>query len=964
VHGTQPLRLRFDSYELDEGNVRLTCNRQPVELTPKAFAVLCALIRNHGDLVTKDALLDAAWGHHFVSESVLKTTISQLRSALSDNARNPRYIETVSRFGYRFIGGIDTAPSPAALPAREDPDVAPIIGREAASERLRQYWERTLAGDGQLVWIVGDAGVGKTTLIEAFLRELPAGTAVVGRCVEHFGASEPYLPLLEAIKELCRREPDIVAVMRSVAPTWLVQMPWLTGEEERAALHRELAGAHPDRMVRELGEMIERYTARAPLLLVLEDLHWSDLGTLRMMEHFARQPRHFRFMWIASFRLTQVFAEEHPLKELRQELRLHRLCEEIQLEPFSEHEVDAYLNLRLPDRAYPEDFIRRLHTHTDGLPLFVANVTETLVARLSAGRLNSEEWLEAAANLPLPESLAGILERQIERLPPDRRLLLEAASVCGMDFRAATLSSMLERDAAWIREQCDDMLRRRLWLQDVAFVDLPDGSFDTRYRFQHALYLHAFYQRIPASRRVQYHRQVAAWLRQLRAAGDIVAPAELASHLEYGREMAAAIRAYAEGAGAALRYFAPKDAEELAGRALRLVEHVGDEVQRNELELSLMAHRGVAASLLYGVASDEARNAFERVSELCDVLPPSPQRAMALNGLGWIHFTRGEFDDALELAMRLLDIAAAHGDDALFVYGCNLRGVTLVWKGDVEGASDSMQRGLDRCASLDGSLAIESFVIDPEVSMRSNLTVPLADRGLLDQAMGHVRGALERAAAIGQPIANMLAHWVAAQVHMRLDEPEAVLVHARAIADVVESAMLAHGEGPSLWMRGWAEARLGDPRGGYDLIRKGYACHTRLGMYAGCTEVLAYATEALILAGDWSAAAAELDEAFELAARIGERLSIPRLLLHRARIAVAADDAGAAEAAIREAIAEARALGLRDPELRANVALHDLGRATAADVAELLRLCQTLDEGHHTQLYQRAAAYAGLRLTA
>lgn len=960
----QPLRVRFDSYELDEGNVRLTCNRQPVELTPKAFVVLCALVRNHGDLVTKDALLDAAWGHHFVSESVLKTTISQLRSALSDDARNPRYIETVSRFGYRFKGNIDSAPSHAASPPRPDRDAARIIGRESALERLRERWERTLAGDGQLVWVVGDAGVGKTTLVDAFVREFPAGTVIIGRCVEHFGASEPYLPLLEALNELCRREPEIVAIMRGVAPTWLVQMPWLTGEEERVALHRELAGAHPDRMVREFGEMIERYTGRSPLILVLEDLHWSDLGTLRMMEHFARQPRSFRLMWVASFRLTQVIAEEHPLRELRQELRLHRLCEEIRLDPFSEREVDAYLNSRLPGRVYPEDLIRRLHMHTDGLPLFVANVTETLVARLAARRLDSEEWLEAAANMPLPENLAGILERQIERLPLERRVLLEAASVCGMEFRAATLSGMLGRDAAWIREQCDDMLRRGLWLEDVAFVDLPDGSFDTRYRFQHALYLHAFYQRIPASQRVQYHRQVAAWLRQLRAAGDTVAPAELASHLEHGREMAAAIGAYAEGAGAALRYFAPKDAEELAGRALRLVGHISDAAQRDELELSLMAHRGVAASLLYGVASDEAREAFGRVSELCDALPPSPQRAMALNGMGWIHFTRGEFDAALELASRLLDIAAAHGNDALFVYGCNLRGVTLMWKGDAEGASDSMQRGLERCTTMDGSIASESFVIDPEVSMRSNLTVPLADRGLIDQAMGQVRGALERAATIGQPIANMLANWVAAQLHVRLDEPEAVLVHAKAIADVVESAMLAHGEGPSLWMRGWAEARLGDPRGGYDLIRKGYACHTRLGMYAGCTEVLAHASEALILAEDWSAAGAELDEAFGLAARIGERLCISRLLLLRARVAVAADDADAAEAAIREAVAEARELGLREPELRARVALHDLGRAGLGDVAELERLCETLQEGHHTKVYQRAAACAGILLTA
>src|SRR5262245_18790071 len=114
-------RVKFDTFELDEANARLTCDGRPLALAPKAFGVLCALARNPGQLMTKAALLDAVWGHQHVSESVLKTTISELRAVLSDDPKRPRYIETASRFGYRFIAnmngaGAESVSATASLP--------------------------------------------------------------------------------------------------------------------------------------------------------------------------------------------------------------------------------------------------------------------------------------------------------------------------------------------------------------------------------------------------------------------------------------------------------------------------------------------------------------------------------------------------------------------------------------------------------------------------------------------------------------------------------------------------------------------------------------------------------------------------------------------------------------------------------------------------------------------------------
>jgi DNA-binding winged helix-turn-helix (wHTH) protein len=107
-------RLRFDRFELDEAEARLTCAGKPVALAPKPFAVLCALARTPGRLVTKNALLDLVWGHRFVSESVLKSAISELRAALDDDPKQPRYIETVSRHGYRFTDAAVSSPTQSA----------------------------------------------------------------------------------------------------------------------------------------------------------------------------------------------------------------------------------------------------------------------------------------------------------------------------------------------------------------------------------------------------------------------------------------------------------------------------------------------------------------------------------------------------------------------------------------------------------------------------------------------------------------------------------------------------------------------------------------------------------------------------------------------------------------------------------------------------------------------------------
>lgn len=903
-----PHPLRFDDFELDEGNARLTCAGRVIALPPKAFALLCELSRQPGRLLTKDALLDAVWGHRHVSESVLKTAIGQVRAALADDAEEPRYIETVARRGYRFIARTPAQPPQAAADATISVSTSTtpaMIGRTVALARLHESWAKAVKGQRQLVWIAGDAGIGKTTLIDRFTAEADADTVAHGQCVEQFGAGEPYMPVLEALKMLCRRHSGLVATLRQVAPTWLVQLPWLVPDSERAALHAQLAGATQERMVREFWELMEQHTQKAPLLLVTEDLHWSDHGTLRLMDHFARRRGPMRLLWIASFRLTQVIAEEHPLQQLRQELQMHRLCEEILLDPFSEAELAKYVETRAPAAAASESFIKRLHVHTDGLPLFVLNVLDSLLA--AEDKRPAGDWGARGGALPIPDNLTGAIEKQVAKLPDRTRTLLEAASVCGAEFSAELVADLSGISADEVTRCCGDLVRQKYWLQEMGIQDLPDGSLDAQFAFRHVLYKHVFHQRIALSQRTILHRRLAQALERRRARGIPVTFAELASHQEMGREYVAALISYAEAAKSALAHFAPQEAIDITGHALALLRHrCPDGPERQEIELSLLAHRGIASAHLLGISSPESVQAFARVRELCDVLPQTPARALLLNGLGWGFYTRGEYADALAMSERVKAVAEQFDDSVLFATACNLMAVTLGTQGKHKASWDWARKGIQLCEQLGDRLRMPLFLLDPEVSMRANIALPLAQLGQVDEARTQMTQALTRSQRLGQPMARMVSLWCACIMHARLDEAERVEQYARDLGDLVAATDLRQGLGPSLWFRGWVAARHGQ-KDAHVQILEGYACHERLGMYGGCTEVLGYAAEALIVEERWQEAEVMLSEALRLVERLGEKTVLTELLILKARIAAGRGDSKAARHAIEEALGAARA---------------------------------------------------------
>ena len=574
------------------------------------------------------------------------------------------------------------------------------------------------------------AGYRQDDADRAVRRDASATSRVArGQCVEHYGTGEPYLPVLEALAELCRSDRRWCRLLRAVAPTWLLQLPWLSTAEEREALRRELAGVSPDRMLREMGEVLDRSGERRPLLLVTEDLHWSDRATIQLIDYIARRRGSARLMWLASFRLAEVVALDHPLNPLRHELRLHDLCEEIVLDPFSESEVADYVAERSPAIATDEAFVRALHERTDGLPLFVASVMTEVIARAAQAGDDAAAGSQLA-KIAVPENLAAIIDHYIAKLTSDQRLVLSAAAVCGVEFRINTISGALERDAAWVGQTCDELAREQLWLVAPRAAGGSNAA-ELPYSFRHALFRQVLYERTNLSARAQLHRKMGAALERERATRVPITAAELATHFERGGDAMTAVRYYAEAADAALAHFSPEECIRLVERAWPLLEQAPDGPERNALQITIGTLHGVAATRVLGVGS-EAKHSLERAYALLDEDPQHPIRGRLLHGFGFMLTLRAEYAEALAVADRAEALGSATNDPVLLSTACTVHGQVDQLQGRSAAARTWLERGLTLSEQLD--VGPGEFLVDPQVALLGLLAVPLLHLGSVEQA--------------------------------------------------------------------------------------------------------------------------------------------------------------------------------------------------------------------------------------
>jgi predicted ATPase/DNA-binding winged helix-turn-helix (wHTH) protein len=525
--------LIFGPFRLDLLQSRLWRQAQPIAIRPQAFAVLRYLVLNSDRLVTKAELFQHVWNGRQVTDTVLRGCIHAIRVALADIADTPQYLETVGRLGYRFRLG-------RAATRLRQADLRPVVGRQGEVEWLRERWMWALAGRRQFGVLSGEAGIGKTTVVDLFVASLPTTPAVgVGRgqCVDTYGDGEPYRPLLEALGQL-GQSPHGAAlrrVLQHYAPTWLVHLPALLGDDARERLQGQLQGATPACMLRELAEALDALTMTLPLVLVLEDLHWSDVATVNVLTYLAQRRDAARLLLLGTYRPADVVVRAHPLRGVLQELRGRGLCDELALELLGPAEVAAYVAARLDGEATAA-LAAWLYHQSEGNALFMMNVLEHLVeqgvVKQEGGQWTLRDPHPAASSVP--DALQLLITKRFEMLAQDAQRVLEVASLAGDMFATAAVAAGLEVPVAQVDAICDTLGQQHAFLEPAGLEEWPDGTLSGCYRFQHALDRQVLSERLGELQRLQVHRRIGERLGQSYGPQTPTIATQLALHFVRG----------------------------------------------------------------------------------------------------------------------------------------------------------------------------------------------------------------------------------------------------------------------------------------------------------------------------------------------------------------------------------------------------------------------------------------------
>lgn len=968
--------LSFADFRVDAPNGRLWRGDEPLTVPPKVLSVLHHLAERPQQLVTKADLFARVWPETAVGDAVLTVAIGEIRKLLGDDPRTPRFIETVHRRGYRFIAPVNHAvPEAPIAPSRVAPTEPPrrdarpsgkpnIVGRDAELAYLHDLLRCTLDGEPQVVFVTGAAGLGKTTLVDAFLEQVAASEKVwiaKGQCLEHYGAGEAFLPVFEALGNLSDEvaPSDFVPLLRRFAPSWLAQMPRLLDADDFSLLLRTTAGVAPERRLREMLDALEELSARAPLLLVLEDLHWSDYSTIDLLAALARRRSAARLLVLGTHRPADLAAQGHPLLPLTQELLARRQCRELALELLSEPAVGAYLAERFAQNHFPTELSSLLQERTDGHPLFMVHLVDDWVEgeqlTCAAGSWEVDGSLDRLRSR-LPASLRALVEQHAGRCTEDEQRLVAAASVVGDEFAIGPVAAALEADPLDVERGCESLVRRDL-LERRSLGRAASGELVSRYGFRHAVYRNVLYESIPIGQRQQWHRRIAQAIERESGgrAGEVAA--ELALHFEQGRDAPAAVRHLAIAAQGALLCSAHREAVGYLRRGLAAVSELPDGPERDQSELVLRVCLGVALSATQGYASPEVEETYTRALELCRSRGGSSELFSTLHGLCRFYGVRADFGVAIEVGDELYRHAEEQGTPELLVEASWAKGTMLVYRGELDAARRLLEQGASIYAPEQHGSHAFAYGQDPGVACLSYLSWVSLVTGSLDRALEQSRRSLELARDLGHPFTLAFALHHATLTHQQRGDRDETRHHGDELVALATKEEFPFWQTMGSIALGGELVRDGRLDEGLDAISQGIALHRAFGADIGSTYWLALLAETHARRGAREEALEVVDRALSLVETGQERLWEAEI--HRLRGDVLLGSFGAAAAPERRvrdeaaacfgrALDVARAQGAKLWELRAATRLARLpgdARARKRALDPLATLAEDFTEG-------------------
>jgi len=863
-----------------------------------------------------------------------------------------------------------------------------FVARERELAQLNESLDTALAGQGQVRFVTGEAGSGKTALVTEFARRAQERhtdlIVAIGNCNAHTGIGDPYLPFREilalltgdvedklaqgainranadrlrgalrvAMSTLVEIGPDLIDIfvpgskLAATAATFVADQVGLLDKLEKLKEHK---AAGPGDKGLEQSHIFEQYTnvmkalaAKLPFMLVVDDLQWVDTSSISLLFHLSRRIGDSRILLVGTYRPDEVAlgraGERHPLEPVLNELKRYYGNIWVDLGQAAEAEgqqfVDALLDAE-PNRL-GEDFRQALFRHTEGHPLFTIELLRDIRERRDLVQDEEGRWIEGAALDwgELPARVEGVIEERIGRLEEELQEMLTVASVEGEAFTAEVVARVQAVDERGLIRRLSRELDRQHHLvgaQGVQHLVLHGPSTGrlgrqrlSLYRFQHNLFQKYLYNSLDEVERSYLHEDVGNVLEELYGDQAEEIAVQLARHFQEAGMAEKAVHYLSLAGEKATQVSAYEEAIALFTKGVELLQTLPETPERIGQELELQTTLGPALIAGKGYAAPEVEQAYARARELCRQVGETPGIIPVLRGLLAFYRVRADFQTARELAEQFLSLAQTPEYSAFLVDAHEELGVTLFQIGELGPSRAHLEQAIAIYDPQQSHSAALAPGHAPAVLCLSHAAWALWLLGYPDQALKRCQEALTLAEELSHPFSIVFALNFAAVLHQFHRERQAVKEQSEAVI------ALSTEHGFPFWIagatvrQGWALAMEGETEEGIAQMRQGLAAWQATGAEIGVPHYLALLAEAYGQAGQAEEGLSALAEALVSVDNTGQRSWEADLYRLKGELLLMQGDDAEAEASFHKAIQVARQQDAKSWELRATMSLSRL----------------------------------------
>jgi class 3 adenylate cyclase/DNA-binding winged helix-turn-helix (wHTH) protein/tetratricopeptide (TPR) repeat protein len=820
--------------------------------------------------------------------------------------------------------------------------ITPLVGRTSEMALLRERWSQVQEGVGQVILLSGDAGIGKSRLVHVLKDHVAQSVHTLLECrCSPYAQNSAWHPMIELLQRLLNWLPTDSRDDKQVKLEQFLRARRLPLEENLPLFAILLALPLPNMPYRDilfspqeqrqiilhtLLALLLAFAAEQPLLWIVEDVHWSDPSTLALIDLVMEQGPTPSICTVLTCRPT--FQPVWGVRAHLTPLTLSRL---------SRAQVEMMIERVTGGKRLPDEVVSRLLDKTDGVPLYIEEMTKAVV---------ESGWLQEADGQytlrgPLPElatpvTLQDSLMARLDRLGSAKHIAQLGATI-GREFSYTLLLAVAGVEEAILQQELDRLLRAELVYQRGV---IPQAT----YLFKHALIQDTAYQSLLKERRRHTHQRIVEALEGQGSTAMLPPPEVFAHHATQAGLLSRASDYWRRAGEHAFQSGAYQEAAEHFQRGLDLLLSLPDDAKRSQRELDLLIALGPCLMILHGMGVPEVERLYTRAYALCQHVQETPQLFPALRGLRSFYWIRAELRTARALEERLLALAQSQQDPALLTEAHMTAGLSLTSLGAFALAREHFEQALLHCDPA--SRHTVKTTPHPEVACRLYRGLALWHLGYVDQARARIHEGLAIAEQLAHPVHQVYAEHIGAMFFLLYRDPLA----ARQWAEAVATHTTAYGfplmVDTAQFVRGWVLAQEGAGEEGIEQMQRSIAVYRSRNGELSIPRRLAFLAEAYGRLGQIEAGLELLAEAEALIDTYGERLfwaEIYRLkgeLLQQ--VAESRRDAEASpELCFLRALEIAREQQAKIFELRAAVSLSRLWQQRGKSAAARELLAQT-----------------------